>query len=403
MFNNESFRSQFPSLQRLHNGKPLIFMDGPGGTQVPTSVIDSISHYYRTSNSNIHGVFITTQETDQVMEDMRHHVAALLGAEHERTISIGQNMTTLNFALARGIGRILQPGDEVLITQLDHEGNRGPWLFLRERGIIVKEVRLKQDGTLDYDDMAAKLNDRTRLMAMGMASNAIGTVNDVKIARELTYRVGAWLALDAVHYAPHFPIDVQAMGCDFLLCSAYKFYGPHVGLLYSRPGLLDGIPTDHLRTAGQAAPDKIETGTLNHAALAGVTAAVQFIAAHGEGKGLREQLTNAYHTIGIHERMLAERLYNGISKNGKVRIAGTAFGSGLRAPTISFLHSEKTAEQVCRALAEHNICAWDGHFYAQRAIEVLGLLEKGGVTRLGISAYNTVAEIDAVIAAVNAV
>ena len=403
MFNHESFRSQFPSLQRLHNGKPLIFMDGPGGTQVPASVIDSISHYYKTSNSNTHGVFITTQETDQVMEDMRHHVAALLGAEHERTISIGQNMTTLNFALARGIGRILQPGDEVLITQLDHEGNRGPWLSLRERGIIVKEVRLKQDGTLDYDDMAAKLNDRTRLMAMGMASNAIGTVNDVKVARELTYRVGAWLALDAVHYAPHFPIDVQAMGCDFLLCSAYKFYGPHVGLLYSRPGLLDGIPTDHLRTAGQAAPDKIETGTLNHAALAGVTAAVQFIAAHGEGKGLREQLTSAYQAIGSHERMLAERLYNGISKNGKVRIAGTAFGSGLRAPTVSFVHSDKTAEQVCRALADHNICAWDGHFYAQRAIEVLGLLEKGGVTRLGISAYNTVTEIDAVISAVNAV
>ncbi|MFM8347680.1 MAG: aminotransferase class V-fold PLP-dependent enzyme, partial [Bacteroidota bacterium] len=235
-----------------------------------------------------------------------------------------------------------------------------------------------------------------------MASNAIGTVNDVRVARELTYRVGAWLALDAVHYAPHFSIDVQAMGCDFLLCSAYKFYGPHVGLLYSRPGLLDGIPTDHLRTAGQAAPDKIETGTLNHAALAGVTAAVKFIAGYGEGKGLREQLTSAYAAIGTHERMLAERLYKGIAKNNKVKVAGTSFGSGLRAPTVSFLHSEKTAEQVCRALAEHNICAWDGHFYAQRAIEVLGLLEKGGVTRLGISAYNTVAEIDAVIAAVNA-
>ena len=403
MFQPESFRSQFPSLQRIHNGKPLIFMDGPGGTQVPTSVIDSISNYYKTSNSNTHGVFITTQETDRVIEVMRHHVATFLGAENDHTISIGQNMTTLNFALARGIGRMLQAGDEVLITQLDHEGNRGPWLSLRERGIIVKEVKLKQDGTLDYDDMAAKLTDRTRLMAMGMASNAIGTVNDVKVARELTYRVGAWLALDAVHYAPHFPIDVQAMGCDFLLCSAYKFYGPHVGLLYSRPGLLDNLPTDHLRTAGQAAPHKIETGTLNHAALAGVTAAIQFIANFGTGNGLREHLTSAYAAIGAHERMLAERLYQGIAKNNKVKIAGTAFGSGLRAPTVSFVHSDKTAEHVCRALADHNICAWDGHFYAQRAIEILGLLEKGGVTRLGISAYNTVEEIDAVIAAVNAV
>jgi len=404
MLHLNEIRPLFPALSRIHNGKPLIFMDGPGGTQVPTQVIDSISHYYRTSNSNTHGVFVTTQETDQVMTDMRNHVAALLGAENGNTISIGQNMTTLNFALARGIGRLLNPGDEVLITQLDHEGNRGPWLSLRERGIIVREVRLQADGTLDYADMESKLTDRTRLMAMGMASNAIGTVNDVKIARQLTYRTGTWLLLDAVHYAPHFSIDVQAMGCDFLLCSAYKFYGPHVGLLYSRPGLLDGIPTDHLRTAGQAAPDKIETGTLNHAALAGVSEAVRFLSQLGTGQTLREQLVSAYEKISTHERSLATRLYDGLASMKSVRIIGTAFKTDvLRAPTVSFLHQGKTAESVCRHLAAAGICAWDGHFYAQRAIEVLGLLESGGVTRLGISAYNTSQEIDAVLDAVSAV
>ena len=401
MFEVQSFRNHFPSLQRLHNGKPLIFMDGPGGTQIPNQVIDSISQYYKTSNSNTHGVFITTQETDQIMEDMRVHVAALLGAEHPKTISIGQNMTTLNFSLARGIGRILQPGDEALITQLDHEGNRGPWLSLRERGIIVREVNLLTSGTLDYDDLKSKLNERTRLLAIGMSSNALGTVNDIKLARELTYKVGSWLALDAVHYAPHFAIDVQSLGCDFLLCSAYKFYGPHVGLLYSRPGLLDGIPTDHLRTAGQSAPEKIETGTLNHAALAGVTAAVQFIASMGKGDSMRDKIKDAYQQIGKHEMALAEKLFNGISKNKNLAIHGTGFGNHHRAPTISFTHVSMSAEEVCKILAAENICAWDGHFYAQRAIEILGLLEKGGVTRLGISAYNTEAEINTVIQALS--
>jgi cysteine desulfurase family protein (TIGR01976 family) len=402
MFATETFRQHFPSLSRLHQGKPLIFMDGPGGTQVPTHVIKAISGYYETSNSNSHGVFITTQETDLVIEDMRKKVAALLGAEHPNTISIGQNMTTLNFALAKGIGRKLQPGDEILITQLDHEGNRGPWLSLRERGILVREVELLPNGTLDYTDMEKKITERTRVVAIGMASNALGTVNDLKKARELAYRSGAWLVLDAVHYAPHFSIDVQELGCDFLLCSAYKFYGPHVGLLYSRPGLLDQIPTDRLRTAGQAAPENIETGTLNHAAIAGVSAAVDFIASYGAGNSLREKIVDAYRQFGAHERMLAEKLYNGLSACKELTIIGQSFQTSHRSPTISFLHHRLSAEQVCRKLAEKNICAWDGHFYAMRAIEKLGLLEKGGVTRLGISAYNTTAEIDAVVQAVQA-
>jgi cysteine desulfurase family protein (TIGR01976 family) len=392
-----SVREHFPSLQRRVNGQPLIFIDGPAGTQVPQSVIDAITHYYTTSNANTHGAFTTTHETDAVIDSMRASMAALLGAEGPETISIGQNMTTLNFALARAMSRVLHPGEEVLITQLDHEANRGPWLTLRDFGIQVREVRLKPDGTLDYADFEEKINERTRLVCMCMSANSIGTVNDFRKVRELTYRHGAWLLLDAVHYAPHFSIDVQAIGCDFLLCSAYKFYGPHVGLLYARPGMLDRLPTDRLRTAGQAAPYSIETGTLNHAAIAGVDAAVKFIASLGKGDSLRTKLQSAFHVISAHEFALAKHLYESLKKVDNVTPIGQDFSTPSRTPTVSFTINGKTPEQVCHALAEKNICAWDGHFYAIRAIEVLGLLERGGVTRMGISLYNTREEIDRVI------
>ncbi len=394
MLDINSIRSQFPSLKRKPNNFPIIFLDGPGGTQVPDRVVNAISDYYKTSNANTHGEFITTHETDVVIAAMRTSMAALLGAENASTISIGQNMTTLNFALARGIARLLKPGDEVLITQLDHEGNRGPWLMLRDFGIKVREVKLLPDGQLDYDDFALKINENTRVVAMGMAANSIGTVNNVQKARELVYKHSAWLVLDAVHYAPHFSIDVQKLGCDFLLCSAYKFYGPHIGILYSRPGLLDRIPTDRLRTAGQTAPDSIETGTLNHAAIAGVTAAVDFLASLGNGTTLRERLVNAYQNIGEHERKLAIQLYEGLKKITGVKVIGQDFSSAHRAPTVSFTLEGKTPQQVCAHLATKNICAWDGNFYAIRAIEILGLLERGGVTRLGISVYNTSDDIE---------
>ena len=272
--------------------------------------------------------------------------------------------------------------------------NRGPWLMLCDFGIKVREVKLLPDGQLDYDDFTTKINENTRVVAMGMAANSIGTVNNVQKARELAYNHSAWLVLDAVHYAPHFSIDVQKLGCDFLLCSAYKFYGPHVGILYSRPGLLDRIPTDRLRTAGQIAPDSIETGTLNHAAIAGVTAAVDFLASLGNGATLRERLVNAYQTIGEHERKLAIQLYDGLKKITGVKVVGQDFSSAHRAPTVSFTLEGKTPQQVCAHLATKNICAWDGNFYAIRVIEILGLMERGGVTRLGISVYNTSEDIE---------
>jgi cysteine desulfurase family protein (TIGR01976 family) len=388
----------FPSLQRKHNNQPLVFIDGPAGTQVPQSVIDSISHYYKNSNANTHGSFLTAKETDGVVHHTRKCMAALLGAESESCISIGQNMTTLNFALARAMSRILNQGDEVLITQLDHEANRGPWLTLRDFGVKVREVNLLPTGVLDYDDFANKINENTKLVCMGMSANSIGTVNNFKLIRELTYKHNAWLLLDAVHYAPHFTIDVQAIGCDFLLCSAYKFYGPHVGILYSKPGLLDRLPTDRLRTAGQVAPDSIETGTLNHAAIAGVGAAVEFIASFGSGKTFREKIVDAYDKISRHEHKLASKLYDGLRKLSGVTVVGQDFSSPSRTPTVSFTVDGKTPMQVCDQLAAKNIFAWDGHFYAIHAIEVLGLLERGGVTRMGISMYNTMEEIDFVLA-----
>ncbi len=391
---NAHFRQQFPALQRQYNNDTLVFLDGPGGTQVPNQVIDAISGYYKTSNANSHGAFITAHETDVVIDSTREKMAHFLGAEGPQTISVGANMTTLTYSLSKAIARKLQPGDEILITQLDHEANRGPWLALRSEGIIVREVRLKPTGVLDYEDFQNKLNERTRLVAMGWASNILGTVNDVKRVREMTYQCGAWLLLDAVHYAPHFSINVQELGCDFLLCSAYKFYGPHVGILYARHGLLDQLPTDRLRTTEQHAPFKIETGTQNHAALAGVVAAVDFIASYGEGADYRAQLVDAMTKIRACEKSLFIKMHAALSALQGVRAYGLAGDEDARTPTIAVTVEGKRPEKVCEILAQHNICAWDGHFYALRSVEVLGLLEKGGVTRLGLSAYTSENDID---------
>ncbi|MEO0341538.1 MAG: cysteine desulfurase-like protein [Bacteroidota bacterium] len=394
----ESFRAQYPSLSRTHNGNTLVFMDGPGGTQVPQSVIDAVSSYYKLSNANAHGPFITSQETDVIIQGARQRMSDFLGAEGPHTISFGSNMTTINFALSRAMSRVFQPGDEVLITQLDHESNRGPWLALRAQGIIVKEVRLLKNGYLDYEDLVKKVNDRTRLIAMGYGSNFMGTVNNIAIAREQAYRVGAWLLIDAVHYAPHFPIDVMALGCDFLLCSAYKFYGPHVGILYSKPGLLDQLPTDRLRTAPQTAPGSIETGTFNHAALAGVSAAVDEIAELGEDhKDKRQEILLGMQAIQAHERALLETLHQGLIEIPGVRIIGPDLADQRRTPTLAVVAKNQHPKDIPKALAADNICAWNGHFYALRASEVLGLQEKGGVVRLGLSAYSNLDDVNRVI------
>ena len=385
--------SEFPSLSRIYNRKRMIYFDGPGGTQVPKPVIQSMSEYYRKSNANTHGFFQSSIETDAVIYNARKNMATLLGAEGPDTMSVGQNMTSLNYALSRAFSKKLVPGDEIVITQLDHEANRSPWLQLRQYGMVVREVTMTENGTLDYQDFENKINERTRLVAMGWASNAFGTVNDIERIRKLTYSANALLLVDAVHYAPHFLIDVQKYGIDFLLCSSYKFYGPHLGFLYAKPGILDTLPTERLKTQDQKAPYKIETGTLNHAALAGVSSAIQFIASLSDGDDFRKRIVNAYGQIQVHERDLALYLYDELKNISGVRIIGPTFKDGLRAPTVSFVHEKYTAAEVCKKLADRGIAAWDGHFYALKAIEVLGLFEKGGVTRIGISMYNSRADV----------
>jgi len=398
MIDLDKVRSNFPSLSlKDENENQIIYLDGPGGTQVPSSVIDAISNYYRQSNSNTHGEFITSKETDSIMDSMRKKVAQLLGAESKECISIGQNMTTLNYSLSRGLSKFFKKGDEVIITELDHEANRGPWKTLESYGIKLVEVALLQDGTLDYNDFKNKINQRTALVAMGMSSNALGTINDFNFIRKITTKYNSLLLLDAVHYAPHFSIDVKSLDCDFLICSAYKFYGPHVGLLYSRPGLLDTLDPDRLIVQEQYAPYKIETGTLNHAACSGVSAAIDFISSIGEGNSYREKLVSAYKKISNHEYELASNLYSSLDALDNVTIIGQNFSNKNRTPTVSFIHKKYSANEICKKLGEVNICAWDGHFYALKAIQKLNLEKIGGVTRLGVSLYNSQQEIDRIV------
>ena len=400
MFLPQACRRDFPALSRTVGGKRIAYLDGPAGTQVPTPVIEAVAGYYRSGTANSHGQFLTSRESDRLVEETRETVAAFLGAGSGSEISFGQNMTSLAFALSHALSRSLRAGDEVVVTQLDHEANRGPWIALTDRGVVVREIPLRQDGTLDETGFARQITPRTKLVAMGLASNALGTVSDVALARKLATDVGAWLLLDAVHYAPHFAVDAPALGADFLLCSAYKFYGPHVGILYSRPGLLDQIPTDRLCTQDPAAPWKIETGTLNHAALAGVKAAIEYLAAQGEGTTLRERIVSALAAIGAHERALAVRCDAALRALPGVRRWGPDFGASRRAPTLSVTIQDVHATEAARRLGERGVQVWDGHFYAARAVEALKLTERGGLLRAGFVLYNDEEDVDRLVAGV---
>jgi cysteine desulfurase family protein (TIGR01976 family) len=393
-------RADFPALTKHRDGLQLAFLDGPGGSQVPAAVIEAIADFYATCNVNTHGNFPPSREVDRRMQRAREVVAAFLNAPSADCISFGQNMTTLNFALSHAIGRTLQAGDEVLITELDHEANRGPWLGLKERGIIVREVRLEENGVLNIEDMAAKISARTKLFALGASSNALGTVNDIALARRLTHAVGALLVLDAVHYAPHFPLDVRALDADFLLCSGYKFYGPHVGVLYSKPGALARLPTDRLRTQDPAPPYRIETGTLNHPAVDGVRAAIEYLASYGTGTTLRERIVDAMTSIGAYEHGLGASFYEGVRRIRGVRVWGPDFSTRARAPTVSITLDRHTACAAATALGADGLCIWDGNFYAVRAVEVLGLAERGGLLRTGISMYSTAADLRRLLAGI---
>ncbi len=387
-------RRDFPALQQSDNGAALVYLDGPGGSQVPLAVIEAIRDVYTTCNVNTHGNFAPSREVDRRMDHARRAVADFLGAAGPACISFGQNMTTLNYSLSAAIGRTLQAGDEILITQLDHEANRGPWLRLAAQGIVVRELRLLPSGSLDLADMAAKITARTKVFALGASSNALGTVNEIALARQLTRQVGALLVIDAVHYAPHFIVDAEALGVDFLLCSAYKFYGPHVGILYSAPGALERLPTDRLSTQDPAAPFRIETGTLNHAAIHGVRAAIEYLGGWGRGANLRERLIDAMHGIGAYEHELARYYHEAVQRIPGVRVWGPDFATRARAPTVSITLASCSAEEAATRLGERGVCVWDGNFYAARAVEVLGLADRGGLLRTGISMYTLHEEIE---------
>jgi cysteine desulfurase family protein (TIGR01976 family) len=399
-------RADFPALSRtleLSGGEPLAFLDGPAGTQVPRAVIDAVVRYYETSNANTCGTFPTGRDCDALLLASREAAAAFLGAPSWREISFGANMTTLTFALSHALAREMKPGDEIVVTALDHEANRGPWLALAERGVAVREVAVTPEGRLDAEDFARQVGHRTRLVAVGAASNALGTVNDLGLARRLARAAGAWLLVDAVHYAPHFPIDVAAWDADFVLCSAYKFYGPHVGILYTRPGLLERLPTERLRTQDEIAPYRIETGTLNHAAIAGVKAAVEYIASHGRGETLRERVVSAVAEVSVHESSLARRYAEEVARIPGVRVWGPPFDprdEEPRAPTVSITLDGVPAPELARRLGERGVQVWAGDFYAARIVEVLGLASQGGLLRAGFVMYNTAAEVDRLLAGI---
>jgi selenocysteine lyase/cysteine desulfurase len=366
-------RSDFPALSRKPQGLNLAYLDGPGGSQVPKPVIDAFADFYATCNVNTHGKFWPSQEVDRRMDQAREVLAAFLGAEDPGCISFGQNMTTLN---------------------------RGPWLRLKDLGVSVQEVRLLPSGELDLPDLEAKITPRTKVFAVGASSNALGTVNDLALARRLTAAVGALLVVDAVHYAPHFPLDVKTLGVDFLLCSGYKFYGPHVGVLYSRSGALAALPTDRLSVQDPAAPYRIETGTLNHAAIDALRVAVQYLASWGAGGSLRERIVDAMTSISAYEHSLAKFYHDAVRELPGVRVWGPDFSRRARAPTVSITLSHATAGAAAQALGKEGICVWDGNFYAARAVEILGLNERGGLLRTGVSMYSSREDLERLLAGI---
>lgn len=407
VFDVMKVREQFPSLKRSLDGKPFAFFDGPGGTQVPGQVIDAIADYYRNSNANLHGPFETSRETTALVDRARAVFAAWVGADDSNSISFGPNTTTLNFALSRAIAREIKAGDEVIVTELDHESNVAPWVNLQERGAVIRKIRVLPNGTLDMEQMREAINEKTRLVAVGLASNAIGTVTDVAQVSRWAHDAGAWVVVDAVHYAPHFSIDVKQIDPDFLLCSAYKFYGPHVGVLYTRPGLLDRLTTDRLPPAPAHAPGKIETGTMNFAALAGCVATLEFIAGFGETSAdrensLRDRLVSAMAAFGSHEHALSQRLYDGLRSVAGATTYGLPVEPGApRTPTVSFTLANMSTPDVAQALGDNAIFVWGGHFYAPILIEKLGTADKGGVVRVGLSIYNTAEEVDRLLSEVS--
>ncbi len=401
MFDLQSLRRQFPALRQSRDGLTPVFLDGPGGTQVPQRVIDAVVHYLSACNANHGGAFATSVESDAILHGAHGAVADLLNAD-AREIVFGQNMTSLTFHLSRSVGRaVLRPGTEVIVTRLDHDANVRPWaLAARDAGAAVQFVDFHpEDCTLDLDDLARKLSPRTKLVAVGAASNAVGTVNDVRALAERAHAVGAMLFVDAVHYAPHGPIDVRAWDCDFLACSAYKFFGPHVGILWGKAGLLESLPAYKVRPAPDAIPDRWMTGTQNHEGIAGVAAAVEYLAGIGEVSGMRDRRSHVHAGMAVireYEAGLTRKLLAGLAERKRFRVWGITDPGrlGQRVPTVSISLPGRSAADLAAHLAARHIYAWSGNFYALELTERLGVEPQGGLLRLGLVHYNTADEID---------
>lgn len=392
----ESIRARFPALSRTHRGQPVAYFDGPGGTQVPRSVPEAMADYLFHHNANTHWFYPTSIETDALLAAARAAVADLLNAGIEE-IAFGLNMTTLTFHLARALGREWAPGDEVIITELDHHANVAPWQALvRERGIMLKTLPLRvNDGTLDLSPLPGLFGPSTRLLAIGAASNVLGTVNDVAAACAMARQAGVLSFVDAVHAAPHLLMDVQAIGCDFLSCSAYKFYGPHVGVLYGRKARLEALDLPRLQPAPNTAPERLETGTQNHEGIVGAGAAVDFLAGLGSGASRRARLASAFSELHHRGAALLTRMWEGLAAEKRIRLFGPPPNSR-RTPTLSFTVSGYDAEAVARRLADRGVFVSHGDFYAPTILARFGVLESG-LVRAGCSCYTTAEEVDRLI------
>jgi len=400
-------RSQFPSLSQTVNSHSAVFLDGPGGTQVPQRVIDAISQYLATNNANTGGAYATSRNTDAMIARARSAMADFLKCSPDE-VAFGPNMTTLTFAISRAIGRELGPGDEILVTRLDHDANVSPWLAMAEdRGVKVRWAEIHDaDCTLDVADLSSKISDRTKLIAVGYASNAVGTINPVKSIVQLAHQAGALCYVDAVHYGPHGLIDVAELDCDFLACSTYKFFGPHMGVLYGKREHLNRFHPYKVRPNTNAIPNCWEWGTLNHECIAGIEACVEYIADLGrrtnpEVTTRRAAIEAAYSAIHEHERALVGRMISGLKSIAGLKIYGISESSRFdeRCATFAVRVDGHTPLELATKLGERGFFTWDGNYYALNLTEHLDVEKTGGFLRIGLVHYNTSNEVDRLLAA----
>ena len=403
----ESVREQFPSLLERDAGAARIYLDNPAGTQVPCAVIDAVTKFYRRSNANLGGFFSTSHAAEDLLHRAYAAAATFVGGASEREIVIGQSMTALTFSFSRSLGRMFAPGDEVVVTRMDHDGNIAPWLAMaQERGMKVRWVAVDtQTWRIEPAALESVLSSRTKIVALNYASNLSGSINDVRTLTKLAHAAGALVYVDAVQFAPHRLVEAPALECDFLLCSAYKFYGPHTGMLWAREELLDSLYAYKVRPLPQTLPDKFEVGTPQLELLAGLEACIGYYAALGESSASpqpqRAAIELAYREIEAWESALAARLLEGLRELPGVTVRGITDPHQMqwRVPTISFTHASRSSASIARAMADRGIFVWSGHNFALELSRALGLDDEDGVVRIGMAHYNTPEEIDAAIGA----